>query len=557
MQRTFTNKLARRLMALAVVISPVGSQEWAAAMAAELDYVDGSFKALSWSIGCLGAALKQLCISILSPGSFGTETEGTMSKFAKISAIALVAASALFLFAPTFQQGLKLTVASWHPSDAAWFSKMRALGAKAEKDNDAQTLAFVAMQLNGDWETHNSSAAAAEDRVLRDKYANQAVKQQPQLMWIYCSLLNRDYLPGQSDPNDALWLAQLQKSDPDNAEVYAVEAAYYVPQHALGWNTVEDRALLVAAPRWLSIMAKAFDSTNYDSYISREVNLDRKVWLRKSLDDPNRLFSGMFGYRLWDFTNFNLYSKYFLLTAAADAEAKGDLRTAEDDYGKVARLGELMELHGDTDIQNLFGIGLQKSANQHIQVILEKSGNAPAANLLAFQAELEQEISHRIGAQITPAKLESRYQTTDAWLLQLSLLGMAISLALLLSCGGYFALRRVTGFARSRRVGAALARMGVAGTILLFASTVAMYFGYSPYAIAFREYLNASNARDAYSLLFRFATLEELPARLYYSFQGVDFWYTVIATGGAILVWILYRYISRTFRHSAPVQPTA
>lgn len=557
MQPTLAKKLARRLMALALLISPRNSRAWIRAMAAELDYIDGSSKALSWSIGCFGAALKQRFISLLSPGALVIETEGGMSKVAKISAIALVVASALFLFAPTFQQGLKLTAASWHPSDTAWFSKMRALGARAEKNNDAQTLAFVAMQLNGDWESNAGSTAAAEDRALRDNYANEAVRQQPQLTWIYCSLLNRDYLRGQSDPNDALWLAQLQKSDPTNAEVYAVEAAYYAPAHALGWNTAEDRALLVSAPGWLSRMAKAFDSTNYDSYISREADLDREVWLHRNLDDPSRLFSGTFGYRLWDFANFNLYSKYFLLTTAADAEAKGDLRTAEDDYGKVARLGELMELHGDTDIQTLFGIGLQKSANQHIQAILEKSGNAPAANLLAFQMELEQDIAHRISSQITPAKLESRYQTTDAWLMQLSLLGMAISLALLLSCGGYFALRRVVGFAGLQRVGAALASMGVVATILLFASTIAMYFGYSSYAVALREYLNTSNTRDAYSLLFRFTVLEELPARLYYSFQGVDFWYTVIALGGVIVVWILYRQISRTFRHSAPVQPAA
>lgn len=546
-------KAARALIATAVWISPANTREWTEAMAAEAEYVEGSFGALAWAAGCFGTALKQLCISIISPGAFEIATEGAMSKFAKISAVVLVVGSALFLFAPTFRQGVKLTAASWHQSDAAWLSKMRALGARAEKNNDAQTLAFVALQINGDWNAKTKNAAA--DRALRDKYADHAVQQDPQWTWIYYPLLNRDHWPDQSDPNDAGWLARLQKWDPNNAAVYAVEAAYYRPWHALGWNAEQDRALLAASPRWQASMAKAFDATTYDSYFSRKTNLDRKISLHDELNDPNWLLFGGLDYQLVDFTSLGLYSKYFLMSAAATAEKKGDLRQAEEDYGKVAHLGGLIELHGDTDLESLVAITLQKSANQHMQAVLEKSGNAPAANLLAFQTELEQDIAHRISSQITPAKLESRYQTTDAWLLQLSLLGLVISLTLLIFCGVYLAIRRMMALSVSHRAGTALAAMSVAATILLFASTIAMYFGYSPYAIAFREYMNASNTRDAYSLLFRFNAVESLPEFWFDSFRGVDFWYTVIAVGAAILSWILCRYLMRIFRHPAPMQP--
>ncbi len=302
-------------------------------------------------------------------------------------------------------------------------------------------------------------------------------------------------------------------------------------------------------------MAKAFDATNYDSYLSRKMNLDRRVLLHDGLDDPSRLLFGPLDYQAADFTSLGLYSKYFSVRAAADAEKKGDLRQAEEDYRKAARLGELIELHGYSDIETLLGISLQKTPNQHMQAILEKSGDTAAANLLAFQTELEQDIAHRISSQITPAKLESRYQTTDAWLLQLSFLGMAISLALLIFCGVYLAIRRMMGTSGSHRAGAAVAPVSLGGTILLFASTITMYFAYSSYAIALREYLSAANPRDAYSLLFRFNALESLPANWFDFFRGVNFWYAVIALGGAILAWILCRHLRRTFRHSAPMQP--
>lgn len=359
-------RAARVLIAAAVWISPANMREWAAAMAAESEYVDGSFGALGWAAGCFATALKQLCISIVSPGALVTETEGNMGKFAKISAAVLIAASALFLFAPTFRQGVKLTASSWRPSDAAWFTKMRALGAKAEKRSDAQVLAFVALQFNEDWESNMASASA--NRALRDKYADEAVRRQPQLTWIYYSLLNRDCVRGQADPKDADWLARLQQWDPNNAVVYVADASYYRPEHALGWNAEQDRALLAASPRWQASMAKAFDATNYDSYISRKMNLDRKASQQERLDDPNRLLFGTLGYRLVDFTNLNLYSKYFLMSAAETAEAKGDLRQAEEDYGKVARLGGRIELHGDTDIETLFERSAKSRQSAHASV---------------------------------------------------------------------------------------------------------------------------------------------------------------------------------------------
>lgn len=549
MQRTLTRNLARRLIALALFFSPADSREWTAAMAAELDYVDGSLKTLSWSIGCLGTALKQLCISILSQGAFGTETEGNMSKFAKISAVVLIVSSAVFLFAPTFRQGVKLTASSWHRSDAAWLSQMQKLGAEAEAKHDAQALAFAAMQINDDWES-------AKNRAQRDKFADKAVQWNADLTWIYYPILSRDRSPDARDPNDARWMTQLQSWAPDNAVVYTLEASYdHRADHALGWDSKADRRLLENSPEWRKSMEKAFSATNYDSYLSRKAELDREISQRHGLDDPSRLLFGIMDYPMPQFVNFHLYAKYFLLKEAADFEAKGDLNHAQEDYERVAHLGGLMQLDGSMDIEDMVGIRLQMSADPQIEAILEKSGNAPAAKLLAFQTNLQHALVTRFRARNNYAEFETRFETAGAYLLQLSLLGMAISIVLILCCAFYFAACRLARFCGTLHRRMVFARVGVAGTILLFVSSIGMYFGYSSYATAFRDYLSAPNARDAYSLLFRFVTLQALPPSMVDSFQRIYLWYAVIAAGVAIIGWILCRYLMRIFHHSAPVQP--
>ncbi|MFZ0923025.1 MAG: hypothetical protein WA020_08170, partial [Candidatus Acidiferrales bacterium] len=97
----------------------------------------------------------------------------------------------------------------------------------------------------------------------------------------------------------------------------------------------------------------------------------------------------------------------------------------------------------------------------------------------------------------------------------------------------------------------------IVGAVLLFASVVVMYFGYSPYAAAFQNYLAASNPGEVHQSLLRFAVLQELPIGVVYSFQRIYFWYTVIALGGAIIVWITLRRVLRTLHPHAPIHPTA
>lgn len=545
MPTALPKRLARRVMALALLIAPAGSSEWAAAMSAEMEHINGTWQTLSWALGCFGTVFKQLCFSVFSPGTFFDAREAAMSKFAKVSAVVLVLGSALFLLAPQFRQALRVTAASWHQSDSVWLSQMRILAAKAEAAHDAQTLAFVAMQMAYD----------SKSRAERDKFADEAVNWDPRLTWIYSRVLSVDAMTARRnpDPNDARWMNRLQAWDPGNVEVYALKASFTRPAHTFSWNFQSNRAALANSTEWTSDMDRVFSSSSYDSYAARQATLERAVTAQHRLEDPRNM--SLDSYLLPDLGNFHAYAEYFLLPAAADFQAKGDLTHAEQTYEKIAHLGELMQIGAYTDIERLVGIGLQRSADSPLEAIFEKNGNSTAAKLVAFQIASGQQASDLIGA--SHSDLEASLGRVDALVLQLSLGGIALSLLLIiLSCACLIG-RRLFISGKASRWTALFARTGIAGAALLFASVIVMYFDYAPYAAAFQSYMRASNPRDAYASLLRFEVLYELPNGFFYSFQQIYLWYTVIAVGGAVIAWILYRHVSRTFRHSAPVQPAA
>lgn len=551
-------KAARALIAAAVWISPANMREWTTAMAAESEYIEGSFGALAWAAGCFATALKQLCISILSPSAFEIETEGAMSKFAKISAVVLVVGSALFLFAPTFRQGVKVTASSWHVSDDAWLSKMRKLGSEAEARHDARALAFVAMQINDAWES--DPRIVAKDHTLRDKFADEAVQWDANLTWIYYPILSRDRWPDtRRDPNDARWTARLEAWDPNNAAVYAREASLYFPRGVTGLTPQSDRALLARSPEWLNAMDKGFSATKYDSYVARKSALDLNVSRSYGIYDPSHILRGIAFFSVNEPADFDLYAKDFLLKSGADLEAKGELLAAEKDYWKVSHLAEAIQLGSDNNLESMLAANLQLAAGPPLESIFRKNGDPSAADLVAYQTGLAQQMKSRLLAQYSPAKREAEYRPFNAWLVQLSLLGMAIALLLILCSGICFMASRALRYKKMEGASRFFVRGGIVATVLLFTSAVVMYFAYSPYATAFQTYLAGSTPGDTVGEWARFQQLQELPGWMFYWFVSaparVDFWYTVIAVGAAIVVWILCRYLMRTFRHSAPMQP--
>lgn len=217
-----------------------------------------------------------------------------------------------------------------------------------------------------------------------------------------------------------------------------------------------------------------------------------------------------------------------------------------------------MQLRGNSDPTSFAASELELSAGPRLEAMLEKSGNSSAAKLVAYQTALAQQVKSRMMEKVRTDGLRSNLNVFDASVTQLSLLSTALSLLLIVSCGMYFVIRRIFG-TKAAGLKHVFSTVGVMGTALLFVSSIAMYFSYAPYADAFQRYLATADPLNARDSLLRFWGLGQLPFGLYSWFSGLTFklysWYAVIAVGAAIIVWILCRYLRRTFRHTAPMQP--
>jgi len=544
MLETMLRNAARRLMAFAIRICPTETRDWAEAMSAEIDYVEGPFSALAWSIGCVGIVLKRLWVSMFRVRATEPDagSEGTMKKIAKVSAIVLAAASVLFVLAPTFRQGLKMAAGSWYHSESWWSGVLHGLGKEAEAKHDAEALAFVAMRIPKGQQ--------------RDKFADEAVEWDPRLTWIYYPLLSHDLMqqPGSADADSARWLARLQAWDPDNAAIYALEGSYSRPQENTRWNAKLDRNLLANSPQWLHAMDKAYSATSYDTYLSRRTVLDRDVMRRYRLVEPDEMLMGIMSYPLMQFSELNLYEKDFLLYTGDDFESKGDFKHAEANYWKAERMGELIQLRGDTDLEKAFATEMQLNAEPRLEAAFEKTGDFTAAKLLAYQIAVLRQARSRL-AQNWQDTWSRESQSFDGSMVQLSLAAMGVSLLLVLCCGGYFAVRRLRS-AKAGRLNPIFWRAGILGSVFLFISSVAMYFSYAPYAKALETYLadpDPARNRDA---LLRFWALQNMPSGLLDFFRTPHakayFWYAVIVLGTAVIAWILLRHVARLFHHDDP-----
>ena len=129
--------------------------------------------------------------------------------------VAILATAALLLFLPLGREAIRTVRASWQgfQESASDQRTLEELAARAEKEEDAGTLAFVALST-----TDPKRAAALTER---------AVSLDPERIWVYGA---RNHRPN-FDPPGEEWLARLKGADPGNA----------VPDHLF-----QERALRVS-----------------------------------------------------------------------------------------------------------------------------------------------------------------------------------------------------------------------------------------------------------------------------------------------------------------------
>ncbi len=516
------HQFAAWLLRLAHRFSPPQAREWGDAMLAELGFVEGAWPALAWAAGGARVLMKQTILHSLSSGQGGEaasvppgpfRSEVPMRKLTFGLALLSAGVFLVLLFAPSFQQALNVSMDSWlwaidQPPLSA--RALNRLADQARAERDAETLAFVALQL----------PPGAESA----RMADEAVELDPKLTWIYYQVSRYS-----RSPQSAKWVGSLEAWDPQNAALRLLEAQ-------LEGERISNGNFLAASPdqlsgnaRWMNAMAAAFAAPKYDSYLSARLDLTRDVLARRHIGNPLLVLNGISSQPLPVIAMLQRYA-YMTYDRAKGFETKGDLAQASREYWTVARFGQVMHLQAQTDIERLAGAVLLREAYQKLASVAERSGHPDERALLAYQVESlspPRQLPHDNGFLID-------VYLWNAEIGMVSMLVLLFSAILLAGWGLSVPARRFWAGTGSGRLGGFYRASGFAGALGLLVSSLTLYLSYHPYAELFGRFAKGRGAADAGSLM-AFWGFAEIPWALNGMFSR-DFWWLALLILAAFLL---------------------
>lgn len=374
-ENSVTARFARWALAYAVRHWPEENRAWGLALAAEIDETASAFETVRWSLGgimffsrsVMSSAWKWMKLpagSSLSGGADGPEGPSLLPKRSRVFTAAVLAAAALLLALPEGREAIRTVRASWqeYQQSASDAQKLEELAARAEKEKDASTLAFVALSIG--------------DPKRAEALTERAVALDPQLVWIYGS---KNHSWPNFDSPKADWLARLQAADPDNAVPYLLEA------YALADSRVEKLYFGHGAPKdvdfeavksesqWMALMEHAFGAPRYDSYFQKHWQLTRMVWNRDKNLSPVIVLSGLRSHAIPNLLNLQIFADV-KIHEAQKARAAADLKRAESLLGEVDAFGIRMADGSGTKVEKLIAWKLSRMADKELAVLYSSSG---------------------------------------------------------------------------------------------------------------------------------------------------------------------------------------
>jgi hypothetical protein len=531
-------RLADRLLARLIRLSPPKLRDWGAAMRAELAYIKSGWAAFVWAVGAAGFLLRRSVAdrfkslghraNLVGGGIVLPVREGVMQKSGRWIATACLGLSLLFFLAPAFRQALDVAVSSWHMLFGEWgmsFSSLNRLAEQARERGDAAGLAFVAMRLPPGGEG--------------GRLADEAVGLDPRLTWIYVAMVLKN-LP---QPRTAQWITQLRARDPDNAVPHLLEAARFTvrsyPSGTLSWT-----APPLGNPLWQTAMAAAFSAPKYESYLWHGYELDCAVIRHYGLSDPLRLVMGESARSPYMALHpAREYALVHLIGPGQKLESQGKFSRAAELYWTAAHFAERVQMDNGTESERSTASRIQIVAYERLQALAEKSGNTHESALFKYQI-----------AQL------SKYQRPEDMLLvegyrwyamvtQVSFLSLLLAGAMAGGWALHEALRRWSPGSRIARLDSAARLVGMSAAVVMFASCVALYVSYYPYAERFRAFTRTGNPGHfrTLSVFLNFLWVPLGIGRLWNN--GVIqfyFWWTSLAASALVALAILLRHITRT-----------
>ncbi len=318
-----------------------------------------------------------------------------LPKRSRLFTAAVLIGTALLLFLPQSREAIATVRASWRGFSASPgdLRALENLGAHAEKEKDARTLAFVSLVL-----PHSDRAAS---------FADHAVALDPTLVWIYASRVGRPEFA--SPPQEGL--SRLIESDPDNAfpELLAARVISeprfqaFISRGAMSDQLIE--ATLASDSASIAHMDRAFRAHRYDSYFSRHWQLTREVWNREHSLSPSVAFCSLWSHSLPDGLSINSYAN-LLVHSAHEASKAGDSEQAKKLLQEVDSFGRRLTEQSETDIERLMGLKLSWQATSELQKLHLSAGKANESELVAQR--LQQIESRRETLIHAPREIESR-----------------------------------------------------------------------------------------------------------------------------------------------------
>jgi hypothetical protein len=475
-------RVATLLLRFAICMAPPDTHDWGRGMLSELNHVQGNWAALIWAIGGAGVLGKHTMLAVILPGSHRPTVtsanelfaeERPMRKTALVTIAASTVAALLFFLAPVFRQAFRVSLAQWHDvfhvrslfGEQQFDAALEALVRKAEQNRDPEALAFAAVRLS--------------DQTDNTRLAEEAVRLDPSLTWIYAIVAVE--CPWR--PEIDSWIPDLEKWDTQNALPYLITAERIdidqVVRRKTPHRTDEE------PPAWHAAMARAFRSSKLDTYYRQREDLDRRVLLRYRIDDPFEALGddSWYGLPSYGAQDASRYAK-LLIESGGSLESRGDRKGAREKYWTVARFGQMLGPRG-----GFFVSREGKEAYSRLGSLSEMDGNQAETT---FYASLRDQLDRE--AEKERASWRSRFGGSsvshwNALLVKLAGLSMLVCGGTLLICALGVVVR-----ARSMRwpwlrpspLTLALAFASALGALL---SSAVLFVSYWPYSELLQRFL--------------------------------------------------------------------
>ena len=542
-------RFARWLLEWAVRHWPEETRPWGLALAAEIDETASAFETVSWSLG----GIMLFARSVLSgawawmklpaggslPGASGPKRPSLLPKRSRVFTLAVLGAAALLLALPEGREAIRTVRASWHgfQQSNSDVRTLKELAARAEKEKDASTLAFVALGTSDP-----KQAAALTER---------AVALDPELIWVYGA---RNYGP-KNDPPRAESLARLQAADPDNAVPYLLEA-YLVADPRVeklydhGWPKDADFEVAESDSKWIELMECAFGAPKYDGYFQRHYQLTRTLWNRDKNLSPMIVLSGLWSHAIPNLLNLRIFADV-KIHEAQKARAAGDLKRAESLLNEVDTFGLRMVDGSETDIEKLIAWTVSQRADKELVVLYSTAGKTEDERRVRTRLDQIEKRFTEMRHDHNPAARDAGTQAFRREAMRLQGFGILAVLAGLAALASVLLLEMWPGQMRNAqtRWRRALCWMADYAPATLLVAIGAFLMSFLPFQHAFAEYRASSYLLlNDERLMGAMWGLMEIPEYVMGVNARVSIWAFVTIALAALLVFVLVRGIYRTTR---------